>query len=441
VVQRVIRRLRAASVSHTGTYSPPVQRNSHSSHGRRINYARSRKCVRRYATLGCGDGGEWGLADDAEFIRHERRKTHVSDEKGAGHCAAQVHTGARARAEWERIRVVRERLPISHLPEWLDCMCSSGRWVDATRAYHTADGRRLVLPLARRRVTPAGGGDYQSWPYLWDAGADNGGLISDGPVHVDDVRMVTNDLISIPAARIQVTPGAWDDGVWAAAALSRWRSILLSAHVVDLREGSHSSHIDGMSANFRKRLRKAERIFEIESDTTGRLMPVVDDLYRRAIEQRAREHWLPTAMARQLMIYRDPPEGRAELVRRFGQNYRVWVAWRDGQAVSVIAVLSAGPAATFAGGVTDKAAAGNSGVGQLLHTRALETARDEGRSRYDLGSSGAPSHVYFKESIGARPVAYHSYSFERLPITASQRTLRTVARTALTQVSRCRPSS
>jgi hypothetical protein len=49
--------------------------------------------------------------------------------------------------------------------------------------------------------------------------------------------------------------------------------------------------------------------------------------------------------------------------------------------------------------------------------------------------------VYFKESIGARPVAYHSYSFERLPITASQRTLRTVARTALTQVSRCRPSS
>jgi hypothetical protein len=366
------------------------------------------------------------------------RKPLVRDEKFAGHCAAQVQTGAGARVEWERIRLVTERLPISHLPEWLDCMCSSGRWVDATRAYHTTDGRRLVLPMVRRRVTPARAGDYQSWPYLWDAGADNGGLISDGPVHVDDVRMVATDLISIPAARIQVTPGAWDDGVWAAAALWRWRRLLLSAHVVDLREGSHSSHVDGMSANFRKRLRKAERTFEIESDTIGRLMPVVDGLYRRVIEGRAREHWLPTAMARQLLMYRDPPERRAELVRRFGRNYRVWVAWRAGQAVAAITVLSAGPAATFAGGVTDKAAAGNSGVGQLLHTRVMETARKEGRSRYDLGSSGAPSHVFFKESIGARAIAYHSYSFERLPVTASERTVRTIARTALTHVSRFR---
>jgi hypothetical protein len=235
-----------------------------------------------------------------------------------------------------------------------------------------------------------------------------------------------------------VTPGAWDDGVWAAAALGHWHRVLLSAHVVDLRESSHSSHIDGMSASFRKRLRKAERTFEIESDTAGRLMPVVDGLYRRAIEQWAREHWLPTAMARQLLMYRDPPERRVELVRRFGRNYRVWVAWRAGQAVSVIAVLSAGPAATFAGGVTDKAAAGNSGVGQLLHTQALETARNEGRSRYDLGSSGAPSHVFFKESLGARAIAFHSYSFERLPITASERTLRTIARTVFIPVSRFR---
>ena len=88
--------------------------------------------------------------------------------------------------------------------------------------------------------------------------------------------------------------------------------------------------------------------------------------------------------------------------------------------------------------MTDKAAAGNSGVGQLLHTRVMETARKEGRSRYDLGSSGAPSHVFFKESIGARAIAYHSYSFERLPVTASERTVRTIARTALTHVSRFR---
>ena len=365
----------------------------------------------------------------------------MGQQGGSGRCPEIVETGASARAAWERISSASDELPVSHVPQWLDCVCSSGRYVDATRAYRTTDGRTLVLPLVRRRLSPAAAGDYQSWPYLWDAGADNGGLISDGTVTAEDVSMVAGDLASLSAARIQVTPGAWDNGRWEAAALPRRRRMRQSAHVVSLGSGSEATPVDGMSARSRKRLRKAERTFEIESDTTGRLLPVVDTLFQQAIEMWAREHWLPTATARRLLTHREPPDRRAELARRFGGRYRLWVAWRADQPVAAITVLSAGPAATFGGGATDKEAAGNFGVGQLLHFHAMATAQREGRVRYDLGASGAPSQVYFKESLGAQPVIHSSYSFERLPITAIDETARATARTILTQASRLKRSS
>ena len=43
-------------------------------------------------------------------------------------------------------------------PAWVDAVCASGRWRDASRLYRTADGRRLVLPMVRRVLRRPGRG-------------------------------------------------------------------------------------------------------------------------------------------------------------------------------------------------------------------------------------------------------------------------------------------
>jgi hypothetical protein len=208
--------------------------------------------------------------------------------------------------------------------------------------------------------------------------------------------------------------------------------------VVRLPEDGGPSPVDGLSSNARRKLRKGERAFEIESDASGRLLPVFEDLYRRSQDGWAQDHWLPAPAARRLLEYRDPPQRRLDLARRLGAGYRVWVARLDGVPVASIVVVSAGPAAAYWGGATDKEAARNHGVGQVLHVRAMEAAVAEGRLRYDLSSSGSDALVHFKESLGGRPVEPVSYGFERLPVTDSERALRGAARRAFTVVALAR---
>jgi len=41
-----------------------------------------------------------------------------------------------------------------HTPEWLDCICATGVYEDASLAYETVDDRRFILPLVRRKWLP-----------------------------------------------------------------------------------------------------------------------------------------------------------------------------------------------------------------------------------------------------------------------------------------------
>ena len=126
-----------------------------------------------------------------------------------------VANGAQARQEWERAVRDRPDLAVTQLPAWLDCMFGAG-YHDATRLYESADGRRLVLPLARRGQLP-GMGMSASWPMYWEGGLDNGGLLSaDGPVTADDVADVAQDLRRNPGLRTTVTPSIGDAAAWAA---------------------------------------------------------------------------------------------------------------------------------------------------------------------------------------------------------------------------------
>jgi hypothetical protein len=209
-------------------------------------------------------------------------------------------------------------------------------------------------------------------------------------------------------------------------------------HLVDLPAAGGPPVLKALSRNTLKRVRKGERYFDVEHDDSGRLLPVFQDLLARSIDVWAEQHWLPTPAARQLLIRRDPPGRRADLVRRMGGVLRVWVASEAGRPIAAIVVVSHGPTAAYWGGATDKRTAGHRGAGQLLHARALEAAVAEGRHYYDMGSSGSPDQVTFKESMGARPVDVLSMAVEHLPVTTTEATLRGGLRTALTGAARAR---
>src|ERR671916_517915 len=97
----------------------------------------------------------------------------------------------------ERWRSVLAEDPASlpeHAPEWLDAMADAGPYENVSRLYEFSDGRRFVLPLARRRGLAGTGGWYGSFPPAWGIG----GLAGAG-VDADVVRSVTADLRELGA--------------------------------------------------------------------------------------------------------------------------------------------------------------------------------------------------------------------------------------------------
>src|SRR5579884_1351173 len=60
--------------------------------------------------------------------------------------------GAGARAAWRSALATDPDALVFQTPEWTDCICASGSYEDATRAYATSDDHHLVLPLLRRRL-------------------------------------------------------------------------------------------------------------------------------------------------------------------------------------------------------------------------------------------------------------------------------------------------
>lgn len=66
-----------------------------------------------------------------------------------------VTTPAPRETWWEIIAEDPESVP-TQSPEWVEALCRTGKYVDASRLYQVADGRRVLLPLVKRTHTTAG---------------------------------------------------------------------------------------------------------------------------------------------------------------------------------------------------------------------------------------------------------------------------------------------
>jgi Acetyltransferase (GNAT) domain len=332
------------------------------------------------------------------------------------------------RSAWHELLEGDSDALVSQSPGWVDALCADGSHEDASLLYQAADGGRFLLPLVRRRGPwPQALGPRASMPHAWGMG----GLLSARRPARGDLTGMAAGLAADPAIRTSIRPNPlhaelWSSvRPWAAAAIPR------RAHVLDL-EGGPDRIWRGFHQSARRGVRKAERSgLEVECDTTGRLVPVFHRLLRTSTERWASQQHEPARLARFRAQRRDPVEKFERLAAALGEAMRVWVAWKDGEPAASILVLR-GTNASYTRGAMEKELAGPTHANDLLQWLAIQDAIGAGCRTYHLGESGWSTGLSrFKEKLGARPVPYSEFRFERLPLTRADGIARGLVKRAL----------
>jgi hypothetical protein len=314
-------------------------------------------------------------------------------------------------------------------PEWLDALCATGNYDDASRLYETSRGARIVLPLARRAGRwPARIAPQASMPHAWGMG----GVVSDLPVEASELAAIGADLASLPAVGTTVRPNPLHADVWASAVARHAIAIPRCAHVLDLDGGPDRVWDERFRPAARRGVRKAERSgLEIECGTSERLLDAFHRLLRLSFDRWAQAQNEPLVLARQRGRRRDPRAKFSQIAKTLKGSMRLWVAWKDGAPVASILVLL-GANASYTRGAMDKELAGPAAANDLLHWLAIQDACEAGCRRYHMGETGESQSLgRYKAKLGARPVAYSEYRIERLPLTSAGGLARSLTKRAL----------
>lgn len=296
-----------------------------------------------------------------------------------------------------------------HDPRWIDAICQTGPWSDASRLYELDDGRRFLLPLVRHR---APGGWYASPPHAWGFG----GIVGDD-LDATVVATVVEDLRSLGAIRISIRPDPLDAPHWSAIAGPGITTIPRHAHVLDLSGGMDAVE-GGFNKSTRRGIRRAEKEgVVVELDQTGERIGVHYDLYLRAVEHWSGEQREPLAMARWRARRRDPIDKLQAMARHLGKDFCQFIAYHDGRAVAS-SIMVMGAAAHDTRAALDRERGGPVRANDLLQLESIRHAVECGSRWYHLGESTPGSSLAaFKERFGAVGHDYGEVRIERLPVT------------------------
>jgi Acetyltransferase (GNAT) domain len=340
--------------------------------------------------------------------------------------AAAVHVVSPApRDVWEALLTSDPKALPTQTPVWTDCMCRMGDYADASRLYELPGGRRLVLPMVHRRHLPGPLAGDASLPPAWGMG----GIVAPGGTQLADAAAVFTDLAARAVVRTRLRPNPLDGDTWSATRPPGVAVVPRLAHVLPLEGGFERVWQERFKGEARTAVRKAERSgLTVERDTSGRLVPVLYELYERSLDRWADQSHEPRALARWRGHRRDPRRKFELMTRALGEACRIWVAWSDGRPAAAILVLQ-GSNATYSRGMMDKDVAGPLCANHLLHRLAIEEACAAGCRYYHMGESGGSASLsLFKAQFGARPHAYAEYHIERLPITTLDQRARGVVK-------------
>lgn len=298
-------------------------------------------------------------------------------------------------------------------PQWVDALCASGRYVDASRLYRLADGRELVLPLVRRTGAWGAGGWYASYP----GSCGIGGLI--GEVDAAVVDAVVDDLRGLGAVQVTIRPDPARAAAWAHVDGPGVRVIERCAHLLDLSGGLEGARA-GLHKSSRRGLRAAESAgVKVEVDRGGQLLlPVYYELYQHALGQWAKRQHEPARLAAWRGRRRDPLSKLRAMAAALGPDFVVLAATLDGRPIAA-EILLLGRNAHDTRAAMDRAVAGPVHAGDLLQWTVIELAAEAGARALHMGESGrSASLAQYKERWGARACRYRELHLERLPVTA-----------------------
>ena len=301
---------------------------------------------------------------------------------------------------------------------WRDAVLAGDRYRDVSRLYEFGGGRRIALPLVRRRHATAWTGTTASWPRAWGAG---GPICQDGKVSVAEAAAVLADVSGgTLAAAIRLPEGA--DGAWLAAARG-YQTEERAVHMLDLTGGFGEVWSHRFRGTARTAIRKAERAgLEVEVDRSGHALGVFFELYEKSIQRWAVMQHEPVALTRWRTIRATSPRMLAAVSRHFGKGCEIWVARADGTPIAAIVVLRSGTNAKYWRGAMDKELATPVRANEYLHSLAIEEACRGGCRWYEMGQSrpGSPLAA-FKEKLGAVLQPSYLLRTEQLPLDAARR--------------------
>jgi hypothetical protein len=327
-------------------------------------------------------------------------------------------TSPAPRSVWEAVIADDPDALVSQTPAWTETICRLGGYEDVSRLYEFPSGRRLVLPMLRRRLLPGLLALEASFPMSWGVG----GIVAPGGARRGEVAAVLSNLCGRRVVRTSLRPNPLHAEAWDASLPPGAVAIPRLAHVLSLEGGFARVWKERFKGKARTAVRKAERSgLTVERDTSGRLVPVLYELFERSVERWAAQQNEPRALALARAHRRDPRRKFELMAALLDGACHIWVAWAQGQAAAAMLVLQ-GANASYTRGMMDKSLATPTRANDLLQQLAIEQACVDGCRHYHMGESGSSRTLaQFKTSFGASACPYSQIHLERLPITAVDR--------------------
>jgi hypothetical protein len=322
-------------------------------------------------------------------------------------------------------------------PRWVDAVCEAGPYVDDSRLVIAPDGRRLVLPLVRRRGVP----DQVTARLSMPEGFGSGGILAEGGGLTEaDVRAVTDAVGQGVLGPLLVRPNPRLDRQWTGAA--QW-SVRRPSHAqwLDLDGGFDAVWQHRFHSSVRRAVRKAERSdVEVVRDTTGALMADFHLLYEQSVLRWARQDGVPPAVAAARAARLESQAKFRTVARLLGDACTTWVAYVHGRPAAGIVVLTQNRTASYWRGAMDLDLAGPVRANDLLHATAIREACERDLRWYSFGISPPPGSglARFKAGLGAAAYYFSDYLLERIPAMRTLHGVRRVAFRGLKRLSRPR---
>jgi CelD/BcsL family acetyltransferase involved in cellulose biosynthesis len=322
------------------------------------------------------------------------------------------------RSEWHDILRSDPGATALQTPEYFGAVLEATHGQDVSRLYRLPEGRRLVLPLVRRRLLPGLKLDAG-----YPGGYGHGSLLATGGLRAQDVRTVIESLRGT-ALSIRIGGGHHTADQWSAARMPGVVEMSRRVEVIDTSGGFERLRTEGFNRNVQRSIRKAIRAgVQVERDTTGRLVPEFYQMYLAWVERWIPRSGLPPALARYSALHQEPLAKFTIVTAAMGEMCRVFVARHEGRVVASGITFVHGQHGIGWRAYSIKELAHPVAANTYLQAAALEDACASGVTSFDAGQSGGVVALQdFKRSMGASPRHVVDIRVEPQLVTRARRT-------------------